>query len=58
MKITDFAKLMETLTELKCNFTTTNTLVGKTLSVYSEVHEMMFEFDFEGNFIRTISNRN
>lgn len=53
--MTDFEQLIKTLQSINCNFTTVNTLVGKTLSVYSETCEMMFEFDNEGNFERIIS---
>jgi len=53
--MTDFELLIQTLQSISCNFTTVNTIVGKTLSVYSETKEMMFEFDTEGNFLRTIS---
>lgn len=52
---TDFELLIQTLQAINCNFTTVNTLVGKTLSTYSETIEFMYEFDYEGKFIRTIS---
>lgn len=54
--MTDFELLIQTFQVINCNFTTVNTLIGKTLSVYSETCEMMFEFDSEGEFIRKISN--
>lgn len=43
------------LKSIGCNFTSENTLVGTTVSVYSETSEMQFEFDREGNFTRTIT---
>ena len=57
--MTDLERLKETLQKINCNFTSVNTLVGTTVSVYSETKtgtlEMMFEFCNEGSFSRTIS---
>jgi len=52
--MTDLQTLKASLKKIKCNFTSVNTLVGTTVSIYSETKEMMFEFDLKGNFNRTI----
>lgn len=56
--MTDFQRLKDTLQQIKCNFTSEPTLIGTTLSVYSDTKkghiEMMFEFDCQGGFLRTI----
>lgn len=53
--MTDLKLLKETLQKINCNFTSVNTLIGTTLSTYSETCEFMYEFDNEGKFTRTIS---
>jgi hypothetical protein len=52
--MTDLEKFKKTLLGIKCNFSSVSTLVGFTVSVYSETSEMQFEFDRDGIFCRTI----
>ena len=53
--MTDLETLRQALLKIKCEFTCDNTFIGFTISVYSEVHEMQFEFCNKGKFIRTIT---
>jgi hypothetical protein len=53
--MTDLVKFKNCLLDIGCNFTSCITLVGSTISVYSEMTEMQFEFDIDGKFIRAIS---
>lgn len=55
--MTDLKQMKSTLLKMKCNFSSVRTLVGHTITVNSETHEMMFEFDNEENFTRTISGK-
>ncbi len=52
--MTDLKRFKKTLLDMKCDFASVATLVGHTVSVYSETGEMQFEFDRDEQFSRTI----
>jgi hypothetical protein len=52
--MTDLERFKDTLKQMNCNFTSVNTLIGTTVSIYSDTKEVQFEFSPEGKFYPNI----
>ena len=50
--MTDLEKLKYTLKSIGCNFTSSPTLYGTSVTIYSERRNTDFEFDHDGKFKR------
>ena len=52
--MTDYEILKESLTKIKCNFESVQTLIGYSIIVKSIAKELHYEFDHNGEFNRVI----